>query len=128
MMELLLDTHTLLWWDASTELLGEAARSAISDPSNGVFVSAASVWEIAIKQKRGKLRFSGSPVAMVAKNGFVPLSISPHHAEVAGALPLLHSDPFDRLLIAQAQMTGMTLVTVDEKIRLYSVAQLWARA
>ena len=111
MMELLLDTHTFLWWNGSPELLGQAARSAISDPGNTIFVSAASVWEIAIKQKRGKLRFSGSPVATITKYGFEPLPISPGHAEHAGDLPLLHSDPFDRMLVAQAQLDSLTLVT-----------------
>jgi PIN domain nuclease of toxin-antitoxin system len=127
-VNLLLDTHTLLWWDGKPELLGETARAAMRDSTNAVFVSAASVWEIAIKQKRGKLPLSGSPMAMIAQYGFLPLSISPKHAERAGGLPLLHSDPFDRMLIAQAQIEGMTLVTVDSKIRLYPVAQLWARA
>ncbi|HVA11875.1 MAG TPA: type II toxin-antitoxin system VapC family toxin [Stellaceae bacterium] len=127
-MNLLLDTHTLLWWDEQPELLGDAARAAIREQRNAVFVSAVSVWEIAIKHKQGRLRFSGSPAAMIARNGFLPLPILPEHAERAGNLPLLHSDPFDRMLIAQAQTEGMTLVTVDQKIRLYTVAQLWARA
>jgi PIN domain nuclease of toxin-antitoxin system len=127
-VNLLLDTHTLLWWDAKPELLGETARAAMRDSANAVFVSAASVWEIAIKQKRGKLPLSGSSTAMVAQYGFLPLAISSEHAERAGGLPLLHNDPFDRMLVAQAQIEGMTLVTVDSKIRLYSVAQLWARA
>jgi PIN domain nuclease of toxin-antitoxin system len=127
-VDLLLDTHAFLWWDADLPGLGAAARSAIRDSANNVFVSAASVWEIAIKRRLGRLRFEGSPTANIARNGFQPLAISPEHAERAGDLPLLHSDPFDRLLIAQAQMEGMTLVTVDRKIQLYSVAQLWARA
>lgn len=127
-MKLLLDTHALLWWDGKPELLGEAVRAAMRDSNNTVFVSVASLWEIAIKQKRGKLPFSGSPTATIAQYGFLPLPISPEHAERAGGLPLLHSDPFDRMLVAQAQSEGMTLVTVDSKIRLYPVAQLWARA
>jgi PIN domain nuclease of toxin-antitoxin system len=127
-VNLLLDTHALLWWDGKPELLGEAALAAMRDSHNAVFVSAASVWEIAIKQKRGKLSLSGSPTAMAAQYGFLPLPILPEHAERAGGLPLLHSDPFDRMLVAQAQIEGMTLVTVDSKIRLYPVAQLWARA
>ena len=127
-MNLLLDTHALLWWDEEPTLLGETARAAIRDQNNAVFVSAVSVWEIAIKQKQGRWHFSGSPATMIAKNGFSPLSITPQHAERAGGLPLLHGDPFDRMLIAQAQIEGLTLVTVDQKIRLYPVAQLWARA
>jgi PIN domain nuclease of toxin-antitoxin system len=127
-MDLLLDTRAFLWWDSDLPGLGAAARSAISEPSNTVFVSAASIWEIAIKRRAGRLPFEGSPAANVARNGFLPLPITPQHAERAGGLPLLHADPFDRMLIAQAQIEGMTLVTVDEKIRLYPVAQLWARA
>lgn len=127
-MKLLLDTHALLWWDGKPELLGEAARAAVCDSSNTVFVSVASVWEIAIKQKRSKLPLSGLPTAMIAQYGFLPLPISSVHAECAGGLPLLHNDPFGRMLVAQAQIEGMTLVTVDSKIRLYPVAQLWARA
>jgi PIN domain nuclease of toxin-antitoxin system len=126
-VNLLIDTHTLLWWDGEPKLLGEAARTAMRDSNNAVFVSAVSVWEIAIKQKSGKLSFSGSPMAMIAQYGFLPLPISPEHAECAGGLPQHHTDPFDRMLIAQAQIEGMTLVTIDSKIRLYPVAQLWAR-
>jgi PIN domain nuclease of toxin-antitoxin system len=126
-MDLLLDTHVFLWWDSDLPRLGTIARSAIRDPSNTVFVSAVSVWEIAIKRRLGRLPFEGSPTANIARNGFIPLAISPEHAERVGDLPLFHSDPFDRLLIAQAQLSGMTLVTVDQKIRRYPVVQLWAR-
>jgi PIN domain nuclease of toxin-antitoxin system len=127
-VNLLLDTHALLWWDQDPERLADAARTAIRDAMNTVFVSAVSIWEMSIKQKRGRLRLSGSPLAMIEKYGFLPLAISPEHAEAAGALPLLHADPFDRMLIAQTQLERLTLVTLDEKIQRYPVAQLWARA
>lgn len=126
-MDLLLDTHVLLWWDEQPDRLNAVAHAAICDPGNDVFVSAVSVWEIAIKRQLGRLQFSGSPVGMISKNGFLPLPILPLHAEQAGGLPLLHSDPFDRMLIAQAQLAGMTLVTADKKITPYPVAQLWAQ-
>ena len=126
-MDLLLDTHVFLWWDSDLPGLSAASRSAINDPSNNVFISAASVWELAIKRHLGRLSFLGSPVANIARNGFLQLPILPAHAEHAGALPALHTDPFDRMLIAQAQLTGMTLVTADRKIAAYSVPQLWAR-
>jgi PIN domain nuclease of toxin-antitoxin system len=126
-MDLLLDTHVFLWWDAEPESLGEEARSAIRDPENDVFVSAVSVWEIVIKRQLGRLQFSGSPVETITRNGFFSLPILPLHAEHAGSLPLLHSDPFDRMLVAQAQLGGMTLVTVDRKIAAYPVAQIRAR-
>ena len=126
-MDLLLDTHVFLWWDATPEEIAEAALAAIRSPENSVFVSSASVWEIAIKRQVGRLGFSGSPVEAIARNGFLPLPILPQHAERAGALPLLHTDPFDRMLVAQAQFASMTLVTADRKIAGYPVAQLWAR-
>jgi PIN domain nuclease of toxin-antitoxin system len=126
-MNLLLDTHVFLWWDSNLPDLGVNARAAIRDPANLVFVSAVSVWEIAIKCRLGRLPFQGSPTANIARNGFTALAILPEHGEAAGALPLLHADPFDRLLIAQAGLEQLTLVTVDEKIRQYSVPQLWAR-
>jgi PIN domain nuclease of toxin-antitoxin system len=126
-MDLLLDTHVFLWWDSDLPKLGAAARSAIRDAANNVFVSAASVWEIAIKRQLGRLPFVGSPVANIARNGFLQLPISPVHAEHVGSLPLLHTDPFDRILIAQAQTAGMTLVTADRRIAAYPVAQLWAQ-
>lgn len=125
-MDLLLDTHVFLWWDSDLPELGMAARSAISDASNNVFISAASIWEIGIKRRIGKLPFVGSPVANIGRNGFLPLPILPVHAECAGDLPLHHRDPFDRMLIAQAQIGGMTLVTADRQIAPYPVAQLWA--
>lgn len=127
-MDLLLDTHIFLWWDSDRPELGPSARSAIRDPANTIFISAVSIWEIAIKRRLGRLPFEGSPTANIARNGFLPLAILPEHAERAGDLPLLHADPFDRLLIAQAQSTGMTLVTVDPHIRRYPVAQLWGGA
>ena len=127
-MQVLLDTHVLLWWDANDPRLGKAARDVIADPSNDVFVSAASSWEIAIKRRKGKLTFSGSPSRLIAANGFRPLSISPEHAEVAGSLEWSHPDPFDRMLVCQAQDLGFVLVHADTAIGAYAaVSQLWAR-
>jgi PIN domain nuclease of toxin-antitoxin system len=127
-MDLLLDTHVFLWWDAGDSRLAAAARSAIADPGNRVFVSAASVWEIAIKSARGKLKFAGSPTAAITGNGFLPLSISPTHAEAAGTLPWHHGDPFDRMLVAQSLAQSMVLVHADRAIAGYTaVGQLWAR-
>lgn len=126
-MDFLLDTHVFLWWDAATRDLGHDAASAIADPDNNVFVSAASVWEIAIKQKARRLSFAGSPAEAIGRNGFLPLPILPLHAERAAALPPLHQDPFDRMLVAQAQMASLTLITADERITAYAVPRLWAR-
>lgn len=127
-MELLLDTHVLLWWDRDDELLGDAARAAIASPNNRVFVSAASAWEIAIKVRKGKLELKGRPSRLIRANGFSPLPMHAEHAEVAGALQWEHPDPFDRMLVAQAQLEGLTLVHADLTIREYrGLPQLWAR-
>lgn len=127
-MDLLLDTHIFLWWDVGDTRLGAAARTTIADPGNRVFVSAASIWEIAIKSARGKLTFAGSPTAAITANGFLPLAISPLHAEAAGALSWSHGDPFDRMLVAQSVAQSLVLVHADAAIRSYTgVGQLWAR-
>jgi PIN domain nuclease of toxin-antitoxin system len=126
-MDLLLDTHVFLWWDASDRQLGAACSAAIADPANRIFVSAASIWEIAIKQRVGRLSFTGSPAQAVARNGFLPLPISGEHAEAAAALPPIHQDPFDRMLIAQALVRGLVLATADTGIKRYAVPQLSAR-
>lgn len=126
-MDLLLDTHVFLWWDVGDPRLGGGARAAVTDPANRVFVSAASVWEIAIKSARGKLAFRGSPTGAIAGNGFLPLAISPAHAEAAGTLGWMHPDPFDRMLVAQAIAQSLVLVHADAVIRGYAgVTQLWA--
>jgi PIN domain nuclease of toxin-antitoxin system len=128
-MDLLLDTHVFLWWDGADHRLGKSAQTAIADPANKVFISAASVWEIAIKRARGKLRFTGSAQAAIARNGFFPLSIAPAHAEAAGATPWDHADPFDRMLVAQSIAQSLVLVHADQRIRDYDgVSQLWAGA
>jgi PIN domain nuclease of toxin-antitoxin system len=126
-MDLLLDTHVFLWWDRSDRRLGASASSEISEPANRIFVSAASVWEIAIKRQLGRLAFNGSPSDAIAKNGFHPLPVSGEHAEAAAILPRIHKDPFDRMLIAQSLARNLVLVTSDDFIRQYAVPQLWAR-
>jgi PIN domain nuclease of toxin-antitoxin system len=126
-MDLLLDTHAFIWWDSSDPQLGEEASSAIADPANRIFVSAASIWEIAIKRRLGRLGFTGSPSEAVARNGFLSLSIAAEHAEAAAALPDHHQDPFDRVIVAQAIARQLVLVTADGQIRRYAVPQLWAR-
>jgi PIN domain nuclease of toxin-antitoxin system len=127
-MNLLLDTHVVLWWDNGADQLGSATRAAIADPQNQIYVSAASIWEIAIKSAKGKLRFTGVPSAAIERNGFLPLPISPAHAEIAGLLEWPHPDPFDRMLVAQARTDNMILVHADSMIQTYkNVPQLWAR-
>jgi PIN domain nuclease of toxin-antitoxin system len=123
-MKLLLDTHAFLWWDSEDAHLPLALRNAIASPLNEVFVSAVTVWEIAIKRASGKLIFGQSVERAIRKQGFLPLPITVEQAEWAGGLPQLHRDPFDRLLVAQAQLEGMVLVTVDEHILRYAVPHL----
>lgn len=126
-MNLLLDTHVLLWWDQRDRRLSARAGALIADPGNQVFISAASIWEIAIKRRQGKLRFEGSALSLIDANGFYELPILPLDAETAGALDWHHNDPFDRLLVAQAARLAFTLLTADRIIRAYGgVAQQWA--
>jgi len=124
-VRLLLDTHILLWWLADDPAMPVAARAAILDRQSDIFVSTATVWEIAIKHALGRLDFPLSEVeGVLADEGFVPLPIAVAHAARAGSLPTIHRDPFDRMLVAQAQIEGLTLVSVDSQVRRYAVAVL----
>lgn len=126
-MNLLLDTHVFLWWDRGDKALNADAHALIADPANQVFVSAASIWEIAIKRRLKKLEFRGSALPAISANGFHELPILPMDAENAGALAWRHNDPFDRMLVAQARCLTLTLTTADVVIRAYpGVAQMWA--
>ena len=123
-MKLLLDTHAFLGWDAKDSSLPEILHAAIASPRNRVYVSAVTVWEIAIKRASGKLAYTNSLAEAIDIHGFIPLPITIEHAEWAGGLPPLHRDPFDRLLVAQAQLEGLILVTVDDQILRYPVPHL----
>ena len=126
-MNLLLDTHVFLWWDRHDKALNADTRAVIADPANQIFVSAASIWEIAIKRRLRKLDFRGSAVAAIGANGFLELPMLPIDAESAGELVWQHDDPFDRMLVAQARRLTFALVTADVAIRAYpNVAQMWA--
>lgn len=122
-MALLLDTHALLWWLAGETLEDEAA-ARIADPQTLVAVSAASIWEASIKRALGKLDVPSSLADAVVASGFEPLPITARHAERAGALPTHHRDPFDRMLVAQADLEGLTLVTRDASFEPYGVSLL----
>ncbi len=122
---LLLDTHVFLWWRTRDPRLRDSVRDVIA-VAPVVAVSAASAWEAAIKANLGKLRLSGSFEDGAVASGFTPLAISFRHAELAGALPLHHRDPFDRMLIAQAMSERLTLVSVDRRLEPYDVSILWA--
>ncbi len=126
MQRLLLDTHTLLWAIQDDPSLNANARSAIVDPLNDVFVSAASVWEIAIKRSLGRLEAPDNLGEEVISAGFIELPVTILHGELAARLPLYHGDPFDRMLVAQAQAEGLVLVTRDSVLRRYGVRTLTA--
>lgn len=126
-MNLLIDTHVLLWALDDDPLLSSAARAAITDGRNLVFVSAATAWEIVIKKALGKLRApTESYLDELRRHRFTPLDITTPHALAVETLPLHHTDPFDRLLVAQAQVEKLTLVTRDARLQAYAVPIIWA--
>lgn len=125
-MRLLLDTHIFLWWLSDWERISEPARAAIADPGNEVFVSAVSGWEIGIKKAKGRLVAPDDLAAVVDEKRFEHLPLTFAHAERAAALPSHHRDPFDRMLIAQAQAEGLVLVTRDSRMADYEVATMRA--
>jgi PIN domain nuclease of toxin-antitoxin system len=122
---LLVDTHALLWWLADDPALSPAARAAIADPANEPLVSSASVWEIAIKRSLGKLTAPEDLPARIADGGFVWLPISPQHAWQVRDLPRHHRDPFDRILVAQALIEGVAIITTDAQLGDYGVQVRW---
>ena len=122
-MRLLLDAHILLWWLASNSRLPKRTRSAIEE-CDVAYVSAATVWEIAIKVAAGKLEFRGDMEEQLALNNFHPLPITVMHALLAAKLPRHHADPFDRMLVAQASFESLTVLTADLRLAAYGVAIL----
>ena len=128
-MRVLLDTHTLYWWLADRPELSAPARKLISRTGNTILVSAASTWEIAIKARLGKLpiplNFVGDLEGLLSLEGFEPLAISVEHSVRAGLLPGPHQDPFDRMLVAQAQAENIPIVSKDVVFDAYGVRRLW---
>ncbi|MCD4722803.1 MAG: type II toxin-antitoxin system VapC family toxin [Desulfobacula sp.] len=125
-MNILLDTHVLIWALENNPALSKIAATSIIDPENMVFVSAASVWEIGIKKNLGKLETPDNLIEEIKLHRFTPLSINFDHAQLAGTLPNIHKDPFDRILIAQAITEKLILVTRDELMARYKVQTLKA--
>lgn len=123
-MNLLLDTQVLIWWDEGRRL-SPGARRAI-DAADAVYVSAASAWEIAIKIGLGRLRPTRTVQEAATDSGFLELPVTFRHAELVAHLPVHHRDPFDRLLIAQAEAERLTLVTRDPVFQRYSAATIEA--
>ncbi|MGA7740940.1 MAG: type II toxin-antitoxin system VapC family toxin [Polyangia bacterium] len=128
-MRVLLDTHALLWWLDGDRRLSQRARRLIGNDETTVLVSAASAWEICTKFRLGRLPGAAAVAADVTGcldgQGFLPLPITVDHAQRAGSLPGPHRDPFDRVLIAQAQAEDLPLVTVDPVFRLYGMKLIW---
>jgi PIN domain nuclease of toxin-antitoxin system len=118
-MNLLLDTHVLIWWDEGRRLESDARRAI--ETADTVYVSAASAWEVAIKIGLGRLRPTRTVEQAASESGFLELPVTFQHAERVAALPAHHRDPFDRLLIAQAETEELTLVTRDPVFRRYAV-------
>jgi PIN domain nuclease of toxin-antitoxin system len=128
-MRLLLDTHTFLWWVSNDPMLSSAARTAIANERNECFLSIASCWEMAIKTSSGKLRLSTTVERFIAdelaNNDIKLLAVDFKHVAKVENLPFLHRDPFDRLLVAQALVEKMNLITADAIISGYGVKRIW---
>jgi PIN domain nuclease of toxin-antitoxin system len=124
-MKLLLDTHILLWAAGNPERLSMDARALMNDPENELFFSAASLWEIAIKNNLGRVDFQVNARLLrrgLLDNGYQELAINSVHAVSIDNLPMIHKDPFDRILVAQAMVEGITLLTADSLVAQYPVA------
>lgn len=120
-MNLLLDTHILLWWLDDNPVLKMKDQQTIANGNNLIFISAVSIWEIRIKAALGKLIIPPNFQAVLKEQDFEPLSITVDHAHAVAQLPPHHQDPFDRMLVAQAIMERFTLVTYDDEIPKYNV-------
>lgn len=127
-MDLLLDTHTLIWFLNGDKRLSEKAKTIIEDLDNANFISIASIWEIAIKVSLDKLKFPQGfkhLLELIEENGFELLPISIEHAITVSKLKFIHRDPFDRLLVAQSKNNSLTIITKDENIKKYDVPTIW---
>ncbi len=123
-MRFLLDTHILLWWLGDEQKLSPQIRAVISNPENVIFVSAATVWEMSIKKSLGKLSMPNNLLEKLKDNNFQVLDITAEHGLRVTDLPLHHKDPFDRMLIAQSMIEGLTIITLDTKFPLYDIPLL----
>jgi PIN domain nuclease of toxin-antitoxin system len=119
-VSLLLDTHVILWWLTDDPALSDDVKARL-DGEPDVYVSAASIWEVAIKQSIGKPAEPANLAEEIMDSGFRALAITSEHAMVAGRLPLIHRDPFDRMLVAQARCEGLTLASHDPHVQQYDV-------
>ena len=127
-MKLLLDTHVWLWMIAGHARLTDEDHAALESPENDLYLSAAAVWELAVKSAAGKLKYTGTPSVQIPihieRSGVYPLAVTVDHAIAAADLPMHHRDPFDRMLVAQARAEEMTLATADRRLAAYGVSIL----
>ena len=130
-MKVLLDTHAFLWWIIDSPLIPLQVRNIISDSDNELFLSAASCWEIAIKAKIGRIKLPNKPRIFVpeqmALNAMQGLPIQISHALHVFGLPHFHRDPFDRMIVAQAQLEKLPILTSDSLIAQYKVKTIWEK-
>ena len=124
-MKLLLDTHAALWWLAGDERFGARAAQALAERSNQVLLSAAVVWEVAVKRALGMLEAPDGFAGVLLGAGATPLPVGLHHAAAVADLPAHHRDPFDRMLVAQARIEDAVLVSRDPALRPYDVRVTW---
>jgi PIN domain nuclease of toxin-antitoxin system len=120
----LIDTHVLLWLDERPERLSDHILGLLRDPRHTVFCSAASLWEIAIKQSLSKLHVKGSLLSMLERYGITELPVTARYAELTRELPMHHRDPFDRMLVVQAMAENLVLISADRQMLAYEVAIL----
>lgn len=123
-MNVLLDTHIVLWWLDDDDRLGKGHRDVLKDKNHLCFVSAASIWEISIKMGLGKIEMPAHYLTVLKKQGFHELPVTWQHTHHVSSLPAYHKDPFDRLLIAQAQVESLVLLTVDDMVKSYPIQTL----
>lgn len=124
-MRLLADTHAVLWLLGADERLSAGAEEMLTDPANEVLLSAAVVWEVAIKRSLGRLQAPDGFAGLLLDAGAVPLAVSIDHARAVRSLPWHHRDPFDRLLVAQAMLEDAVLLSGDDRLRAYDVRVAW---
>lgn len=129
-MDYLIDTHVLLWWITDDKRLSSKAKAIIGNRRSNIYWSTVSSWEISIKHALGRLEFDDPPNVLIPAelehNQIETLPVHNEHAFLAGQLPLHHKDPFDRMLIAQAQIESLTLISDDSKFKLYNVDICWS--
>lgn len=123
-MKLLLDSHVVLWWLATPEKISKDAYTAIADQNNEAYISVATIWELGIKHKLGRLELPYPFLEILQKEDIRTLSIEARHALAIIDLPLIHQDPFDRMLIAQAKCDDLLLVTQDKMITQYPISTI----